>query len=161
MPKIYEILAEWHVLRPRGRTNQPRGVVPIATAPRAVIQMDTVVFCEVFAFTGVDIYTKEADVVLQTGLTSEDGAAFLRTAMTRRFTGPVQVVQTDGGPEFKGAFAQLVRQYCTRHRIARPYKKNGQAYIESFNRTLQKECLGWTAYRVEELPRSRAKSVHF
>lgn len=152
VPKIYEILAERYVLRPRGRTNQPRGVVPIATAPRAVIQMDTVVFGEVFAFTGVDIYTKEAEVVLQTGLTSEDGAMFLRTAMTRRFTGPVQIIQTDGGSEFKGAFAQEVRQYCARHRIARPYKKNEQAYIESFNRTLRKECLGWTSYRVEELP---------
>ena len=152
VPKIYEILAERYVLRPRGRRNQPRGIVPSATAPRAVIQMDTVDFGEVFAFTGVDIYTKEADVVLRASLTSEDGAAFLRTAMTRRFIGPVQIVQTDGGPEFKGAFAQRVLQYCVRHRIARPYKKNEQAYIESFNRTLRKECLGWTTYRVAELP---------
>jgi len=114
--------------------------------------MDTVAFGEVLAFTGVDIYTKEADVVLRPGLTSEDGAAFLHTAMTRRFTGLVQIVQTDGGPEFKGAFAQLVPQYCARHRIARPYKKTEQAYIESFNRTLRKECLGWNTYRVKELP---------
>lgn len=152
VPKIYEILAERYVLRPRGRPNQPRGVVPIATAPRAVIQLDTVVFGEVFAFTGVDIDTKEAEVVLQTGLMSEDGAMFLRTPMIRRFTGPVQSIQTDGGSEFKGAFAQEVRQYCARHRIARPSKKNEQAYIESFNRTLRKECLGWTSSRVEELP---------
>jgi hypothetical protein len=72
--------------------------------------------------------------------------------MTRRFTGSVQIVQTDGGPEFKGVFAQQVLQYCARHRIARLYKKNEQAYIESFNRTLRKECLGWTSYRVKELP---------
>jgi transposase InsO family protein len=115
--------------------------------------MDTGVFGDVLAFTGVDIfYTKEADVVLQTGLTSEQGAMFLRTAMTRRFTGPVQIIQTDGGPEFKGAFAPLVHQYGTRHRVARPYKKNEQAYIESFNRTLRKECLGWASYRIEALP---------
>lgn len=150
--KIYEIFAERYILRPRGRTNHPRGVVPIATAPRVVIQMDTVAFGEVFAFTGVEIYTKEADVVLTTGLTSADGAAFLRAAMTRRFTGPVQTVQTDSGPEFKGVFAQQVLQYCAQHRIARPYKKNEQAYIESFKQTLRKECLGWTSYRVEELP---------
>jgi len=155
VPKIYEILAERYVLRSRGRTNQPRGVVPTATAPRAVIQMDTVAFGEVFAFTGVDIYTKEAEVVLRPGLTSEDGAAFLHTAMTHRFTGPVQIVQTDGGPECKGAFAELAPRYCVRHRIARPYKKNEQAYIESFNRTLRKECLGWNTYRVEELPALR------
>lgn len=107
-----------------------------------MIQMDTVAFGDVFTFTGVDIFTKEADVVLRPGVTSKDGAAFLQTTMTRRFSGPVQVVQTDSGPEFKGAFAKLVPQYCVRHRIARPYKKNEQAYIESFNRTLRKECLG-------------------
>lgn len=148
VPKIYEILAERYILRPRGRKNQLRGAVPTATGPRVVIQMDTVAFGEVFAFTGVDIYPKEEDVVLRPGLTSEDGAAFLHTAMTRRFTGPVQMVQTDGGPEFKGAFAQLVPPYCARHRIARPYKNDEQAYIES----LRKACLGWNTYRVEELP---------
>jgi transposase InsO family protein len=50
-----------------------------------------------------------------------------------------------------------VLHYCARHRIARPYKKNEQAYIESFNRTLRKECLGWSTYRVVELPALRAE----
>lgn len=153
VPKIYEILAEKYVIRSKWHKNQKRGAVPTASAPRAVIQMDTVAFGGVFAFTGIDIYTKEAEVILRSALTSEDGAAFLQTAMTRRFTGRVAVLQTDGGPEFKGVFAQQARTYCDRHRIARPYKKNEQAYIESFNRTLRKECLGWGTYRVEELPR--------
>ena len=150
-------MAERYVLRSWGRTNQPRGVVPIATAPRAVIQMDTVIFGEVFAFTGVDISTKEAEGGLPLGLTSEEGAMFLRTAMTRRFTGLVRIVQTDGGPEFNGAFARQVLHYYARHRIARPYKKNEQAYIESFNRTLRKGYLGWTTYRVAELPALQAE----
>ena len=77
---------------------------------------------------------------------------FLRTAMTRRFTGPVQIIQPNGGSEFKGVFAQQVLQYCARHRIAQPYMKNEQAYIEGFNGTLRKECLRWISYRVEELP---------
>lgn len=153
VPKIYEILAEKYVIRSKWRKNQKRGVVPTATRARAVIQMDTVAFGHVFAFTGIDIYTKEADVVLRPALTSDDGAVFLQAAMVRRFTGRVDVLQTDGGPEFKGAFAQRARAYCDRHRIARPYKKNEQAYIESFNRTLRKECLGWGTYRVEDLPR--------
>lgn len=49
-----------------GQPNQPYGLVPIATAPGAVIQMDAVVFGEVVAFTDLDIDRKEADVVLQT-----------------------------------------------------------------------------------------------
>jgi transposase len=153
VPKIYEILAEKYVIRSKWHKHQKRGAVPTASSPRAVIQMDTVAFGGVFAFTGIDIYTKEAEVLLRPALTSEDGAAFLQTAMTRRFTGHVAVLQTDGGPEFKGTFAQQARAYCDRHRIARPYKKNEQAYIESFNRTLRKECLGWGTYRAEDLPR--------
>jgi transposase InsO family protein len=153
VPKIYEILAEKYVIRSKWRKNQKRGAVPKAACARAVIQMDTVAFGHLFAFTGIDIYTKEAAVMLRPTLTSDDGAAFLHTAMARRFTGRVEILQTDGGPEFKGAFAQQARAYCDRHRIARPYKKNEQAYIESFNRTLRKECLGWGTYRAGDLSR--------
>jgi transposase InsO family protein len=153
VPKIYESLAEKYVIRSPWCKNQKRGAVPKATCARAVIQMDTVTVGHLFAFTGVDIYTKEADVLLRPTLTSDDGAAFLHTAMARRFTGRVEVLQTDGGPEFKGAFARQAPDYCERHRIARPYKKNEQADIESFNRTLRKECLGWGTYRVGDLAR--------
>ena len=61
--------------------------------------------------------------------TSSDPALILHfvcAAMTHCFTGPVQTVQTDDGPEFKGRFAQQVLQYYVRHRIARPYKKKAQ-----------------------------------
>jgi transposase len=153
VPKLYEILAEKYVIRSKWHKNQKRGTVPTASAPRAVIQMDTVAFGGVFAFTGIDIYTKEAAVMRRPALTSEDGAACLQRAMAHCFTGHVAVRQTDGGPEFKGTFAQQARTYCARHRIARPYKKNEQAYIASFNRTLRKECFGWGTYRVEDLPR--------
>jgi hypothetical protein len=81
------------------------------------------------------------------------GAAFLQTAMIRRVTRHVAVLETDRGPELKGSFAQQARTYCDRHRIAGPYKKYEQAYIENFNRMLRKECLGWGIYRAEELPR--------
>ena len=75
--------------------------------------------------------------------------------MTRRFDGRVELIQTDGGSEFKEAFAERVLAYCQRHRVARPYKKNEQAYIESFNRTVRKECLGWTRYSAQDLPQCR------
>ena len=152
VPNIYEILAEKYVIRSKWRKNQKRGAVPTASGARAVIQLDTVAFGHLFAFTGIDIYTKEADVLLRPTLTSHDGVVFLRAVMSRRFAGHLAVVQADGGPEFKGEFAAHMRDYCDRHRIARPYKKNEHAYIESFNRTLRKECLGWGRCRADELP---------
>ncbi len=162
VPKIYEMLAEKFVIRSKWKKNQLRGPVPQASAPRQVVQMDTIDFGNVFAFTapetlaasvGVDIFSREADVFLASELTSAQGKAFLHQCMARRFTpGHVQIVQTDGGPEFKGEFALAVGGFCDRHRLARPYKKNEQSYIESFNRTVRKECLGWGKYQPDEVP---------
>lgn len=150
--KIYEVLAEKYVIRSKWKKNKPRGPVPEASCPREVIQMDTVDFGRVFAFTAVDIFTREADILLRPTLTALDGRAFLEWCMPRRFDGRAALIQTDGGSEFEAEFARAVGGYCDRHRIARPYKKNEQAYIESFNRTVRKECLGWCKYKPDQIP---------
>ena len=152
VPKIYEVLAEKYTLRTKWTKNQKRGDVPKAEAARQVVQMDTVHFGQVFAFTAVDIFSREADVLLRPSLMAVDGEAFLKFTMPRRFGGFTQTIQTDGGSEFEAEFHTRAPFYCRQHRIARPYKKNEQSFIESFNRTFRNECLGWSKYRVEELP---------
>lgn len=149
--KIYEILSEKYRLRSKWKKNQERGAVPVATYPRQVVQMDTLDFGSIFAFTGIDIFTREADILVTPTLTAKFGYQFLQQSMQRRFDQHVHLIQTDGGPEFKDEFKQNVRRFCDRHRVARPYKKNEQSYIESFNRTVRKECLGWTKYRASQL----------
>ena len=149
---IYEILAEKYILRSKWKKNQERGRIPTATKPQEVVQMDTIDFGELFAFTGVDIYSREADVFLAPALTASYGYQFLEQSMERRFHGHVHLLQTDGGSEFKEEFKLHVTEFCDRHRVARPYKKNEQSYIESFNRTVRKECLGWTKYHTTQLP---------
>ena len=72
--------------------------------------------------------------------------------MKRRFNGYSDLIQADGGPEFKDEFRKNVLRFTNRYRVARPYKKNEQSYIESFNRYLRKECLGWAKYRIKQLP---------
>ena len=136
VPKIYEILREKYVIRSKWKKNRRRGPVPVAGGPRQVVQMDTVMFGSLFAFTAIDIHTREADILVAPALTAAYGCTFLEQAMTRRFDGWVELIQTDGGSEFKESFARNVLTYCQRHRVARPYKKNEQAYIESFNRTV-------------------------
>ncbi len=149
---IYKVLSEKYQLRSKWQKNQKRGPVPAAQAPREVLQMDTVLFGEVFAFTAIDIYSRESDVLLRPALEATDGKAFLDHCMPRRFDGFSEIIQTDGGSEFKGVFSASVNDYCARHRIARPYKKNEQSFIESFNRSLRKECLGWIKYQESEIP---------
>ena len=91
-------------------------------------------------------------MLLRGSVTAADGVVFLRACMKRRFDGHVELLQSDGGPESKGEFALRALLFCDRHRIARPYKKNEQAHIESFNRTLRKECLGWSHYSPAQIP---------
>ncbi len=152
VPKIYEILSEKYQIKSKWKKSRVTGPVPEAYAPREVIQMDTVDFGEVFAFTAVDIFSKEIDVLLRPSLTSRDGLIFLETAMDRRFNHHSDLIQADGGPEFKDEFKANVYRFTDRYRIARPYKKNEQSYIESFNRSLRKECLGWSKYKVYQIP---------
>jgi len=149
--KIYQILREKYVLRSKWKKNKKRGPIPQASQPREVIQLDSVDFGEIYAFNAIDIFSREVDVVLRLSLTSRDGRISFETSMKRRFGGHVDLAQTDGGPEYKDEFKRVVLKYADRHRIARAYRKNEQAYIESFNRSLRKECLGWTKYKVKDL----------
>lgn len=152
VPKIYEILSEKYEIRSKWKKNQQRGPIPTATKSREVIQMDTLDFGGIYAFTGIDIFSKEADILLVPELTAKYGYQFLEQSMDKRFEHFVHLIQTDGGPEFKEDFKRNVGKFCDRHRVARPYRKNEQSFIESFNRTVRKECLGWIKYKVGELP---------
>lgn len=147
---IYKILGERYQLRSKWKKNEKRGPVPEATKPREVIQMDTVDFGAVFAFCGVDIFTKEAEARLYPSLTAKEGLDFLKYSFSNRYQ-HTKLLQTDGGPEFKAEFRSSVFKFADRFRIARPYKKNEQSFIESFNRSLRKECLGWGKYTQKDL----------
>lgn len=68
------------------------------------------------------------------------GQAALKELMT--CFGSCQPLQTDGGSEFEGEFARAVPAYAQTYRVARPYRKNEQAFIERFSRTVREECLG-------------------
>lgn len=152
VPKIYEILAEKYIIKSKWKKNGKRGPVPVASHAREVIQMDTINFGGIYAFTAVGIFSREADVLLRPSLTSNDGVIFLETCMKRRFNLHSELIQSDGGSEFKDKFRKKVYQYTDRFRVAAPYKKNEQSYIESFNRTVRKECLGWNTYKKKEIP---------
>ncbi len=148
---IYKVLSEKYQLKSKWKKNKARGPVPKAKRAREVVQMDTVDFGEIFAFTAVDICSREADVLLRPSLEAKDGQVFLHTTMKRRYNKHSDLIQTDGGSEFKAEFKDDVNKYCNRHRVAAPYKKNEQSYIESFNRSLRKECLGWSKYKQKQI----------
>jgi len=113
-----------------------------------IVQADTVMLGELVAFTFVDTLTRQPVVRIANNLTSLAGRKALKVALEQ--IGPINTLQSDGGPEFKRYFRKLAEAKCKVVRVSRPYRKNDQSYIESFNRTLRKECVGWTLYKKEQ-----------
>ncbi len=149
--RIYEILNEKYEIKSKWKKGTViKGSVPEAEEKREIVQMDTIDFGDLFAFTAIDIVARDADIYIAPALTSFYGHEFLKQCMPRRFDGFVKLIQTDGGSEFKDEFASHVLEYCNKRRVSRAYKKNEQSYIESFNRTVRKECLGWQKYKTNQ-----------
>jgi transposase len=151
---VYRILGQKYKLRKRYKGIK-YGEAPKGKYERDVIQADTVDFGELYAFTYVDTYTRQAVVDIEIGLEAEDGYASLTEAKNRFKS--VRLLQNDGGPEFKAIFRENVSEFADKHRISRPYRKNEQSFIESFNRTLRKECLGWRKYEMGEIREVKKK----
>ncbi|PIT95389.1 hypothetical protein COT98_00080 [Candidatus Falkowbacteria bacterium CG10_big_fil_rev_8_21_14_0_10_39_9] len=133
--------------------------MPTASKPRKVVQNDTVDFDNLYAFTSVDIFTREASVIIGTGLEAKDGAKALEKQM--EYFKFVELMQKGGGSKFEKEWLETAKKYCNKIRTSRPYKKNEQSYIESFNCTLRKECLGWTNYRRKDQQLVQAKVNQF
>ena len=129
IPKIYEILAEKYIIRSKWQKNRQRGQAPKATEPQQAIQMDTIDFRKIFAFTAIDIFSKKVNILLAPALTAEFGCKFLFRNMQRRFNGHVDILQTDGGSEFKVELKSKTTSFCNHYHIVRPYRKNEQSYI--------------------------------
>ncbi|MBP8591331.1 helix-turn-helix domain-containing protein [Candidatus Shapirobacteria bacterium] len=106
---IYKVLSKRYKLRSKWKKNKIRGSAPCQSS-REVIQMDSVDFGGIFAFTGIDIYTKEAEAKLFPSLRALDGLDFLEYSFkNRKYT---DLLQTDGGPEFKAESKQNVFRVC-------------------------------------------------
>jgi IS30 family transposase len=116
-----------------------------AYGPKQVVEHDTVdLGGGKYAYTSIDVFTKEPVVVIATDLTMQSGKnAFLKQ---KAFYGKVDLHQSDNGSEFKVDFVDAVIKSGSKHRYSRPYKKNEQSHIENFNRSLRSECFQWRGY---------------
>ncbi len=157
--KIYEVLREKYSLSSKYKKEKKYGEAPRGITDRDVVQGDTVDFGNIYAYTYVDTFNRQGFVDLELDLESMSGYASL-LALSEVFQS-INILQTDGGPEFKGEFQRNILNYAKVHRVSRAYKKNEQSFIESFNRTLRKECLGWGKYRASELPHTIRKVQEF
>ncbi len=131
------------------RLRRPPGLC--VQEPGALIQMDSKQVRmtngkTVFQFGAVDCFTRKRVVALASRLTSHQGARFLRKVHSG-FPFPIQAIQSDGGSEFLGEFAQTASELKVTHYFNRPNYPQGNGRIERSFRTDNDEF-----YHVQELP---------
>lgn len=129
-----------------------------ADAPRQVVEHDTVDLGELYAYTAIDIFSKEPSIYVGTDLEMATGA--MAFAYHNAFYGSTDLNQSDNGSEFQTDFRRIV-EAVSEHRYCRPYKKNEQAHIENFNKALRSECFGEIHYKTEQLEELRLKAKLF
>jgi transposase InsO family protein len=130
-----------------------------ADNPREVVEHDTVdLGGGVYAYTAIDIFTKEPSVIIGTNLEMSTGAAAF--ACHNAFYGPVVLHQSDGGSEFQASFREAV-EAVSEHRYSRPYKKNEQSHIENFNKSLRSECFPRGEYQQKDVTKLQKQADQF
>ncbi len=139
------------------RLRRPHGLS--VQEPGALIQMDSKQVRmtngkTVFQFGAVDCFTRKRVVALAPRLTSHQGARFLHKVIAG-FSFPIQAIQSDGGSEFLGEFAQTVSELKLTHYFNRPNYPQGNGRIERSFRTDDDEF-----YHVQELPADLGRLEH-
>lgn len=104
-----------------------------------------------YTFAAVDFLTRKRVVRAAKRNTADEGALFFEQ-LRRGFPFPVWAVQTDGGSEFMGAFADAAVAAGVAHYVNRPNYPKGQGRVERAFLTDDLEF-----HEVEELPMSVAE----
>jgi len=135
----------------KGKTVRRRTPRPKVEAPGSFVEMDTIHFSnwktkqKYFVYTLIDLKSRWTYAEYSPRISPEETIAFVERA---RKAAPfsISLIQTDNGQEFSRACEQSLTGFGITQRRIRLGKKNDNAHIERFNRTLQGECLGrWPA----------------
>lgn len=116
---------------------------PLATAPGALIEVDTVhIYApddprRFYVYTLLDVYSRWGYAAVFAHATASASVQFVERAQTQA---PFSfgLLQSDHGTEFSQGFTLRVG---IAHRHIRVRTPNDNAHLERFNRTLQEECL--------------------
>jgi transposase InsO family protein len=125
----------WHLFEPR----------PQAILPGDLVQIDTIHFLVgkkiFYVYTLIDLASRWAYATVSMRINTHRSLQFVKEAITLApFS--FKMIQSDHGSEFSTWFSEnLKKQLDVAHRHSRVRKKNDNAHIERFNRTLEDECL--------------------
>ncbi len=131
----------------KGKVYRRRMPRPKVGPPGSFMQMDTVHFSNwqtgerYYVYTLIDLRSRWAYARYSPRISPEETIAFVARA---RKAAPfsIDLIQTDNGQEFGRACEAYLNIHAISQRRIRLGRKNDNAHIERFNRTLQDECLG-------------------
>lgn len=130
--------------RPHDFTERPE-----VTCPGALVEVDTVHIIlpdgsRLYVYTLIDLFSRWAYAKPVMKITGAASASFVLEAQKHSIF-KFKMVQSDNGGEFQKMFVYQLAKQGVLHRHSRVRKKNDQAHIERFNRTVQEECLDRTS----------------
>lgn len=133
----------------QGKERRKRMPRPKVAGPGSVLRLDSIHFTNwrtkqrYFVYTLIDLKTRWAYSEYSTRISPLESADFVAAAR-RAAPFVFELIQTDNGQEFSRQFEIELQKLSITQRRIRLGRKNDNAHIERFNRTLQDECLGRT-----------------
>ncbi len=142
-----ELSRSWY--QPKGKVPRRRIPRPKVEKPGDLVEVDTIHFNEKwgkskkkhYLYTLIDLKTRWTFAMASEVINPRVSAWFVLEAQ-KQFPHRFKVIQTDNGQEFGNEFETKLQAEKIQQRRIRLGKKNDNAHIERFNRTVQDECLG-------------------
>lgn len=149
LSSVKRTLTRHELLKSRSKWKRYRPAVPrpLAEAPGALVQMDTIHFIDwisgkrFYIYVVLDVHSRWAYAEVHDRLSQRIGLRIALRAQTKAGFG-FAMLQTDNGSEFGKWFNDMLSAKGIALRHSRVRQANDNAHIERFNRTLQDECLG-------------------
>jgi transposase InsO family protein len=120
---------------------------PYIKEPGDLVEIDAIHFADwrtkqrTYVYTLIDLKTRWAYAAYSPRLSPELSSYFVAAAQ-KAANFKFKMIQTDNGQEFSAKFERVLESDGIAQRRIRLGRKNDNAHIERFNRTIQDECLG-------------------
>lgn len=161
---VHRILSRAHLLKKRSpyQRYHPPVERPRALKPGDLVEMDSIHLMiskkkRIYVLVLIDTYSRWAYAKCYEKMNAKTSVIFFKQAI-HLAPFPIDMIQTDHGPEFGSWFVSMIKK---NHRFTRIGKPNDNAHIERFNRTLQEECLDRCDLDVAKINRALKKYLSY
>lgn len=167
LSSVKRTLDRCHLRKKRSPWKRPHDFTlrPQAAFCGALLELDTIHILapdgsRIYVYTLIDLFSRFAYAEVAEKIGAAPSVRFVSRA---RQVAPFvfSMIQTDHGSEFSTWFTHGLMTMGIAHRHSRVRKKDDQAHIERFNRTIQEECLDRVAHTFSALRKALPSYLHY